>query len=327
MPLSGTFDVLDFSDVMHLVADHELTGRLYVRTRHCTANLFWDAGKIIGADQSEHQAAAVVGDVWTRLEETCFELLEAERGSFEFQTGKTTSTEVTHRLNVDEVLDRATARKQEWQELQALIPTLDLVPRLVNELEPAEVTVDRDRWRMLTVIDGRRNLRTIARALDLTDFDVCRMCRTLIENGLIDLEGRVAAIASAAIGSEAERPPITETVTTATGRQAVRASAPIDPLLKADSSADGVGEKGAEAQATSSPPQSPVQPSEVLVTGATGPAPAPGGGTVSAPAGTTEPSASDRSKESSTEDDQSSATDKDGKLRGIVRIRSKSAER
>ena len=314
MPLSGTFDVLDFSDVMHLVADHELTGRLYVRTRHCTANLFWDKGKIIGADQSEHQAAAVVGDVWTRLEETCFEVLEAERGSFEFQTGKTTSTEVTHRLNADEVLDRAATRKQEWLELQALIPTLDLVPRLVNELDVGEVTVDRDRWRMLTVVDGRRNLRTIARALDLTDFDVCRMCRTLIESGLVELEGRVAAVAAAAIGSDAERPPVTKTVTTATGRQAVRASAPVDPIPKPDSYAEGVDEKGDVAAPTALSPQAPVQPSEVISAGEEGDA-------------KSVPDPADTPSSSPSSDQEAQDEENDGTLRGIVRIRSKSAKR
>ncbi len=226
MPLSGTFDVLDFSDVLHLVADHELTGRLHARTRNYTTNLFWEEGRLVGADQSDHQPAAVSGDVWGRLEEICFELLGAERGSFEFHPGRPAST-AAQRLEVDEVLERANARLQEWQELQALIPSLDLQPRLVGSLDQAEITLDRERWRMLTAVDGRRNLHAIGRTLNLSDFEVCRLCKMLVDAGVVELEGRAAAIASAAVGPDAEKPPITETVTTVSGKQAVKASAPV----------------------------------------------------------------------------------------------------
>jgi hypothetical protein len=223
MPLSGTFDVLNFTEVLHLMADHQFTGRLHARTRAFNANLFFEDGQLVGADQSEHQVAAVSGDVWGRLEETCFELLDAERGSFEFHPGSPSSA-TTQRLAVDKVLERASTRLQEWHALQALIPSLDLQPRLVFDLSQAEVTLDRDEWRMLTLVDGRRNLRAIGRTLNMSDFDVCRMCRRLMDHRIIELEGRAAAIAAAA--TDADLPPVTETVTTVSGRQAVRASAP-----------------------------------------------------------------------------------------------------
>jgi len=75
MPLNGTFDVLDFSSVMELLADRRMSGRLHLRGRSYTANLFFVDGVIVGADQSEHQAAGVAGDAAQRIQETCFELM------------------------------------------------------------------------------------------------------------------------------------------------------------------------------------------------------------------------------------------------------------
>ena len=66
MPLQGTFDVLDFSAVLEILSARKMTGRLHVRSRSFAANLFFADGQIVGADQSEHQAAAVAGDVTQR---------------------------------------------------------------------------------------------------------------------------------------------------------------------------------------------------------------------------------------------------------------------
>ncbi len=196
MPLQGTFDVLDFSDVLHLIARHELTGRLYVRHRSFGANLFVESGLLTGADQSEHQPAAASGDVVGRIAEVCFEMLEAERGSFEFHPGKAGSLPTSSRHQVDAVLDQSRKRLEEWRDLQSVIPSLDLQPRLLLEMGRAEVTLDQERWRVLTSIDGRRNLRAIGRVVNLSDFDVCRMVRGLMDDGMVELEGLAALSAS-----------------------------------------------------------------------------------------------------------------------------------
>ncbi len=196
MPLQGTFDVLDFTEVLQLLARQQLTGRLHVRSRSYGANLFLEDGLLVGADQSEHQPAATAGDVRGRIEEVCFEMLEAERGSFEFHPGKPSSLPVGERHQPESVITEARRRLEEWHELQEIIPSLDLQPRLVLDLSQAEVTLDKQRWRMLTAIDGRRNLRAIGRVLNLSDFDVCRLVRSLIDDGVVELEGFSALSAS-----------------------------------------------------------------------------------------------------------------------------------
>jgi hypothetical protein len=195
MPLQGTFDVLDFTEVLHLLGRLGATGRLHVRSRSVTANLFLEEGAVVGADQSDHQPAAATGDVRSRLEEVCFELLEADRGSFEFQPGKATSLPGAVRLKVEDVLARARVRLDEWRALTDRVPSLDVHPQIVTDLNVTEVTLDKERWRMLTTIDGRRNLRAIGRVLNLSDFEACRLLVDLLDAGVVDLDDAAKAAA------------------------------------------------------------------------------------------------------------------------------------
>ena len=115
-----------------------------------------------------------------RVQEVCFELLGTDRGNFEFHPSRSTGPNAGAAIKVADALAQARQRLAEWQELQALIPSLDVQPRLVTELDPGQVTLDREQWRVLTAVDGRRNLRSIGRALNLSDFEVCRAMRELL---------------------------------------------------------------------------------------------------------------------------------------------------
>ena len=215
MPLQGTFDVLDFTAALELIASRRMSGRLHVRSRSFAANLFFADGYIVGADQSEHQAAATAGDVEQRVQEVCFELVGSDRGSFEFYPHRP-NTPTGQSIRVKEAIEQARHRLTEWQELQALIPSLDVLPRLVTELDPGQVTLDREQWRVLTAVDGRRNLRSIGRALNLSDFEVCRAMRELLTAKVVELDMRPVAGMT-----ELEAPLATEHVTI-NGKRATR---------------------------------------------------------------------------------------------------------
>jgi hypothetical protein len=218
MPLQGTFDVLDFSALLEILSSRNLTGRLHVRSRSFAANLFFVHGQIVGADQSEHQAAAISGDIASRVQEVCFQLLGTDRGSFEFHIGKTASRPGGTNMEVSEAMEQARKRLAEWHELQEIIPSLDIQPHLVPELDPGQVTLDRAQWHVLTAVDGRRNLRAIGRALNLSDFEVCRAMRELLLARVVELDFRPVGMASM---GDTEVPLATEQVTI-NGKRATR---------------------------------------------------------------------------------------------------------
>jgi hypothetical protein len=193
MPLQGTFDVLGFADVLQLLGRRHLTGRLHVRGRTIGANLYLDEGLLIGADVGDH-STNTASDVRGRLEEICFELLETERGSFEFVPDLVGMGAVTVSVKVETVLARARRRLEDWRQIQTVIPSLDLHPRVVSHLETDQVTLNRERWRLITAIDGRRSLRALARNLGLGEYETCRMVKSLMDDGVIELDGPQAAL-------------------------------------------------------------------------------------------------------------------------------------
>ena len=271
MPLQGTFDVLDFTEVLQLLSSQQLTGRLHVRSRAYGAYLFVEDGLLVGADQSEHQPAATAGDVRGRLEEVCFEMLDAERGSFEFHPGKPSSLPVGERFKTDEVLTQARRRLEEWHQLQEVIPSLDLQPRLVLDLSRAEVTLDRERWRMLTAVDGRRNLRAIGRVLNLSDFDVCRVVCTLVDDGIVALDGIGALPASTRDAMPVVPAPGAELAAPATDDTETVVISPPEPA-GADDDRDG-WKPSSEAAPLAEPAPGPLTPAPAGDPGAGGATP------------------------------------------------------
>jgi hypothetical protein len=190
MPLQGTFDVLPFADVLELLAGRTATGRLHVRSRATGANIFLDKGRLVGAEVGEHTSASPE-DVQGRLHDVCFELLEADRGSFEFNPDLTGMGVSTIDLEVGEVLDSARTQLEEWRKIQTVVPSLDVHPGLVPELPADEVTLSRTQWRVLSALDSRRSVRAVARLLDLSDYKVSQTLKSLIEVGVVELDAVV----------------------------------------------------------------------------------------------------------------------------------------
>jgi len=197
MPLQGTFDVIDFAETLKLVARQQLTGRLHVRFRAYGAHLFVDEGQLVGVGQSEHRSPAMAGDVRSRLEEVCCEMLEAQAGGFEFFPGKARATPPTERHKVEAVLTRARKRLDEWHQLQQAIPSLEMRIHLAPNMHGNEVTLDQERWRLLTAVDGRRTLRAVGRLLECSDYDVCRLVKALLDDGLVELDPQAVAMTTA----------------------------------------------------------------------------------------------------------------------------------
>src|SRR5205085_2540423 len=89
---------------------------------------------------------------------------------------------------VERVLADAARRLEEWQQIEAIIPTMDLRPRVAAELPGDSVTVDAPSWRFLVSIDGRRNLHALARKLGLSRFEARRRLKQLLDLGLVEID-------------------------------------------------------------------------------------------------------------------------------------------
>ena len=198
MSLQGSFDVLGFSEVLELLERKRQSGRLHVLAGGVAGHIYLRDGHLTGAESGDYTTPSTAGEARTRLEELCFEFLQCERGVFEFQPRVAAPWATQLSSSVETVLREARQRLIEWREIQAVIPSMDVRPRVVDELVPEAVTLTRDRWRLIAAIDGRRSVHRLARTLGLGTYEVGRLLKSLVDDGIvtIDAERPKASIAA-----------------------------------------------------------------------------------------------------------------------------------
>jgi len=114
-------------------------------------------------------------------------LLRAPHVAFVFEPGIRWPDSASDRAPVDQLLADGAIRVEEWREVEKIVPSLELRPRLVVQTS-SQVILEPDEWRLLTAIDGRLSVSSLARTSGLTPLSACQHLAHLLERELIDLE-------------------------------------------------------------------------------------------------------------------------------------------
>jgi len=205
LSLQGTFDVLDFTELLTLLSRKRATGRLHVRSGTLSADLFFKDGQLSTTSSSEPPGPDTSREEIARLESICLEFLRGVRATFEFDHRWSGPWPRGRSVKVDAVLNRTRRRLQEWREIEAVIPSLEVQPRVVTELGATQVTLDRNRWRLVTAIDGRRSVHGLAHALDMSSYQVCKLLKSLVDDGVVEVAPKARRPAPALTPEEAEK--------------------------------------------------------------------------------------------------------------------------
>lgn len=184
MPLAGTFDVLDFAEVLGLLARRGATGRLQVRTSSMHGTIWLAEGRATAADLGGESRRK-----WrVAVEDLCFDALRSPRGSFEFHPEDVSAVPAGTRVRLETIVAAGKRRLEMWQEVETVIQSFEAVPRWAESLTAGGLTLDQDRWKVLVSIDGRRNVAALARRLDMELIDFCQLLKPLVESGAVELD-------------------------------------------------------------------------------------------------------------------------------------------
>jgi hypothetical protein len=116
-----------------------------------------------------------------------FQLLRVDAGSFTFDPhadvpdGKPS--------DLEPLLAEARARLAEWQEIEAVVPSLAAGVELVDELPSPKVTLSAAQWRVLRAVAGGGTVDDVARTLDLDEFGACQAVKHLVDVGIVAVDG------------------------------------------------------------------------------------------------------------------------------------------
>jgi hypothetical protein len=202
MALSGTLDTLSLPELCELLSGTSKTGALHLRAEAGQGVLWFIDGKVCAGEaggQTGPPPPGAGGDLLDRLHDVCFELFRYTEGSFEFEPDRRPSWPAEKGVDVTGLLVETERRMAEWREIIAVIPSIEARPRLVPEPPVGgPITLDAAQWRVVTGIDGRRRVSALIRVLDGGEFTVCKILRSLVQAGLVEIEAADSAAPAAA---------------------------------------------------------------------------------------------------------------------------------
>lgn len=188
MPLVGTFDVLDFGEVLNLLSKRSATGRLQLRTSNMHGIVWLAEGRATSAEIGTSSGGETRNKWRSQLDDLCFDALRSPRGSFEFHPEDEVSVPAGPRVRLETLLANGRRRLEIWQEVESVIHSFEAVPRLAEALTDDSLTVSQDRWKVLVAIDGRRTVAALAKRMDVELLEFCQLLKPLVESGAVLLD-------------------------------------------------------------------------------------------------------------------------------------------
>ena len=128
-------------------------------------------------------------------------------GLFRFEANKIpTADRITVPIDLESVILEGSRRLKEWEHLQEELPDLDVRLRFPDKpntrLQNVNLTVDE--WRVVSFVNPKNTVRQIAKAANLSEFQIRRIVYSMVQAGLIEIDAPYAtSIQSARTGGTA----------------------------------------------------------------------------------------------------------------------------
>jgi hypothetical protein len=123
-------------------------------------------------------------------QDVVFRVFTWSEGTFLFEPNALPPEDrITVPLSLDSIIIEGTRRVREWEELQDELPSLDMALRFTDRpdarLRNINLTVEE--WRVVSYINPRNSIRQIAKANNMSDFQIRRVVYGMLQAGLVEL--------------------------------------------------------------------------------------------------------------------------------------------
>lgn len=131
----------------------------------------------------------IVQSVRQNVLDVAYKLITWADGFFRFEANELPEADrITIPIDLESVIMEGSRRLKEWERLQEELPNLDVALRFTERpdarLRNINLTVEE--WRVVSFINPRNTIRQIARANNLSDFQVRRIVYGLLQAGLVE---------------------------------------------------------------------------------------------------------------------------------------------
>lgn len=131
----------------------------------------------------------IIQSVRKHVLEVAYKIFTWTEGAFRFDANKLPAADyITIPIDLESVIMEGSRRLKEWERLQEELPDLDVPLRFTDRpdsrLRNINLTVEE--WRVVSFINPRNTIRQIARANNLSDFQIRRIVFGLLQAGLVE---------------------------------------------------------------------------------------------------------------------------------------------
>lgn len=171
------------------------TGALEVRGPDGHGILYTTAGRFCAGEAADYSGpveSRAALDV--RLVDVCFHLFRFDSGSFEFTPNRLPAWDADRGTDIAPIVEQVEQIVRTWPAVESVIPSFDQPFEVVDDVGDDTVTLSRTAFRVLTLVDGARTLRHIARELGQSVVVVGPLMRDLVEQGAVRLSTAAAEV-------------------------------------------------------------------------------------------------------------------------------------
>jgi hypothetical protein len=187
MALEGDLSEFPLTDIIQLVDLSKKTGGVHIRGQRAGLPIegwiYFRDGKIVGAEMPGHPPL-----------ETVYTFFTVTSGPFRFHDDVRLETQ-TISVSNEVIIMEGIMRQDAWAQIEAQVPTLTMVPRLVPNPSTGtnEINLEAEEWRVLTMVNGKNTVAQIAQRSGLGEFRTCEIIVQLLQSGLVEKRDAVPA--------------------------------------------------------------------------------------------------------------------------------------
>lgn len=139
----------------------------------------------------------IIQSVRQHVLDVVYKLFTWSDGRFRFDANRLPQADrITIPIDLESVIMEGSRRLKEWERLQQELPDLDVSLRFTDRpdsrLRNINLTVEE--WRVVAFINPRNSIRQIARANNLSDFEIRRIVFGLLQAGLVEVVGHTRSV-------------------------------------------------------------------------------------------------------------------------------------
>ncbi|MCA1840025.1 MAG: DUF4388 domain-containing protein, partial [Actinobacteria bacterium] len=125
-----------------------------------------------------------------QIEDTMFEILRWDGGAWRFEDDVTSDEDIGLQISVENLVMEGARRFREWHHITRKVPTLEAVPRFVENdaAGPIELALTPEEWAFVSAVDGSSSIADLAASCGFSDLEAARTVYGLMTAGLLDLD-------------------------------------------------------------------------------------------------------------------------------------------